>query len=65
MIIFPTNDISKILTKNVNQRMNNICKFYALLEINKDTPIEIKLMILDNCLFSSLLYDVETSTVNI
>ena len=60
MIIFPTNDISKIITINVNQRMNNICKFYAWLEINKDTPIEIKLMILDNCLFSSILYGVET-----
>ena len=60
MIRFPTDDISKIITKKVNQRMNNICKFYAWLEINKDTPIEIKVMILDNCLFSSILYGVET-----
>ena len=60
MIRFPTNDISKTITKNVNRRMNNICKFYAWLEINKDTPIEIQLMILDNYLFSSILYGVET-----
>ena len=30
------------------------------MDINRDTPIEIKLLILDSCLFSSMLYAIET-----
>ena len=36
------------------------CKFYSWLEVNEETPIETKLLVLDNCIFSSILYAVET-----
>jgi len=37
----------------------NICKFYAWLELNDSTPIEVKLLVLDNCFFNSVLYGIE------
>ena len=37
-----------------------LCKFYALLEDNKGTAIEIKLLVLNCCMFLSILYAVET-----
>ena len=40
--------------------MGSITKFYTWLDNNKNTPIEITLMILDNCMFSTILYGVET-----
>ena len=60
MKFIPTMDFTKIIKHNLNDRKGRICKFYAWLEDNKDTPIEVKLLVLDNCLFSSLLYSVET-----
>ena len=59
MLFFPTNDITKIVTRNVNNRVGSISKFYAWLDINEHTPLEIKLMVLDNCMFSAILYGVE------
>ena len=56
----PTNDFSKIIKHNLDDRKGRVSKFYAWLEDNRNTPIEIKLLVLDNCLFSSLLYSVET-----
>ena len=56
----PTDDVREIITKNINDRSGNICKFYAWLEANEETPIEVKMLILDNCLFTSLLYGIET-----
>ena len=38
--------------------MINVVKFYAWLNVN--TPIDIKLMVLDQCLFTSLLYGAES-----
>ena len=55
----PTDDIDEIIIKNINQRSGNISKFYGWLEVNAKTPIEVKLLILDNCLFSSILYGIE------
>ena len=49
-----------IISRNLDKRVGAITKFYAWLENNKVTPVEIKLMILDNCLFSSMLHGVET-----
>ena len=60
MIFTPTNDFSKIINIYLNDRMGNISKFYAWLDINTDTHIEIKLLVLDSCLFSSMLYAIET-----
>ena len=60
MKFVPTNDVNKIIRTNLNERMNNFCKFYSWLEVNVETPIEIKLLVLDNCMFNSILYAVET-----
>ena len=60
MKYLPTEIFPTIIQHNLNDRKGRICKFYAWLEDNKDTPIEFKLLVLDNCLFLSLLYGVET-----
>ena len=56
---YPTNSISKIISSNIDGRLNNCCKYYAWLEVNKETPIEVKLEVLDGCLFGSILSAVE------
>ena len=56
MTFIPTNDIKKIIDKNLNMKMFNVAKFYGWLENNDVTPIEIKLRVLDNCMFSALIY---------
>ena len=35
-------------------------KCYAWLDVNTNTPIEVKLMVLDNCVFGAILYGVES-----
>ena len=55
----PTNDINMIIKFNIDGRLHNWCKFYGWLEANEDTPIEVKLLVLDACFFSSILYAVE------
>ena len=59
MLFFPTNDINEIMLKNINKRMSNVAKYYAWLELNGETPIDIKLLVLDQCMFNSLLYGIE------
>ena len=44
---------------NINKKMGNIAKFYGWLEVNETTPIEIKLLVLDNCMFCAILHGVE------
>ena len=39
--------------------MKHVAKFYAWIEINENTPIETKLLVLDNCVLSALLYGCE------
>ena len=55
----PTNDINKIIEFNIEGRLHNWCKYYGWLEANEETPIEVKLLVLDGCFFSSILYAVE------
>ena len=54
MTFLPTDDLC-----NINNRMKHVAKFYAWLEVNENTPIETKLLVLDNCVFSLLLYGCE------
>ena len=60
MLFFPTNDISEIVLQNINKRMANVSKYYAWLGLNDETPIYIKLLVLDQCMFTALLYGIET-----
>ena len=55
----PTIDVDKIITFNINDRSHNWARFYEWLEVNEETPIEIKTLVLDNCLFNSILYAAE------
>ena len=59
MKFYPTNNLNKIISSNLNGRASNWRKFYSWLEVNEETLIEIKILVLDNCLFNSILYAVE------
>ena len=55
----PTKDIEKIIKSNIEARSHNWVKFYSWLEINEETPIEIKILVLDTCLYMCILHSVE------
>ena len=59
MTFLPTDDLQKIILCNINNRMKHVANFYAWLEVNENTLIETKLLVLDNCVFSALLYGCE------
>ena len=59
MTFLPTDDLQKIVLYNINNRMKHVAKYYAWLEVNQNTPIETKLLVLDNCMFSAILYGCE------
>ena len=44
----------------IKNRNSNIVKYYAFLRKNKYAPTDIKLMVLDACVLSSLIYNSET-----
>ena len=50
-----TNDIKDL----VRARTFNIATYYGWLDVNENTSISIKLRVLDNCMYSSLLYGCE------
>ena len=55
----PCSTMKTILIRNINDRMHNVHKFYGWLEANKNTPIEVKLLVLDSGVFAALLYGAE------
>ena len=55
----PTDDIALIIQKNIKKRLGNTAKFYSWLNVNETTPIQVKLMVLDSCMFSALIHGVE------
>ena len=59
LFFFSTNDIILIIERNFDKRMIHISKFYAWLSVNEDTPIDIKLLVLDSCMFQAILYGME------
>jgi hypothetical protein len=59
IFFFPTNDIVLIIDRNFDKRMVHISKFYAWLSINEDTPIDVKLLVLDCYVFLAILYGIE------
>ena len=59
MHLLHTNKFKTIVEFNLNKRMYNIAKFKSWLEINKITPFPIKLLVLDNCVLSSIVYGFE------
>ena len=57
--VYPTNDITEIIQRNINKRMGNVSKYYAWLSVNEWTPVDVKILVLDSCVFNALLYGVE------
>ena len=56
MLFYPTNDLDTIILNNISIRKVNVAKYYAWLEINDNTPVDVKLLVLDQCMFTALLY---------
>ena len=59
MHLHHTNSLTEIITHNINKKMYNIAKYNAWLDVNKNTPFSIKLLVLDNCVLGSILYGCE------
>ena len=55
-----TNDISELISFNINKKMYAIRRFYEWLADNEETPFLIKVKVLYSCLFASILYSCET-----
>ena len=53
MWIKSSNDITDHIKCNLNQKRYNIVKCLSWLEVNKNTPIKIKLQVLDSCMLAS------------
>ena len=60
MYLYHTNSLKDLIEFNINKKMFNIAKFKSWLEVNENTPIRIKLLVLDNCVLSSILYGFES-----
>ena len=59
MLLTNTNDIIDLIRANLKYKAFNIAKYFDWYSINEHTPIIIKLRVLDNCMYSSLLYGCE------
>ena len=59
MLFYPTSDLDTIILNNISKWKVNVAKYYAWLEINDNTPVGVKLLVLDQCMFTSLLYGAE------
>ncbi len=57
--VFPTNDITDIIQRNVNKRMVNFVKFHAWLSVNELTPIDVKLVVYNSCVLGAVLHSSE------
>ena len=59
LYLIHTNKLREIIEFNVNKRMFNVAKYKSWLEVNKNTPFGIKLLVLDNCALAAILYGCE------
>ena len=55
-----SDEIAEQILRNIEDRKGNMHKFYAWLEYNEDTPIQIKLIVLYNCVLANIFYCAET-----
>ena len=60
MLFICSNKMHDQIMANINDRMWNLHKFYAWLQYNTSTPIQNKLLVLYNCVFSAILYGAAT-----
>ena len=54
-----SSEVNKLVEFNFLKKKANIGKFYAWLQVNNNTPFPLKMKILYNCMFPSLLYSCE------
>ena len=59
MYLYHTNSLKRLIEYNIKKRKFNVAKFKSWLEVNKNTPLSIKMLVLDNCVLSSILYGSE------
>ena len=59
MHLFHTNSLKELIKFNLNKRMYNVAKFKSWLDVNKNTPFSIKMLVLDNCVLNSIIYGYE------
>ena len=57
--IFYSNEVDDVVSTNFNKKAFNIAKFYNWLDMNESTPIMLKIRVLYNCMFASILYSCE------
>ena len=50
-----TDSLEELVKYNLNTRMYNIAKFKSWLDVNENTPFSVKLLVLDNCVLSSIV----------
>ena len=55
-----SDEVAEQILKNIEDRKGNMHKFYAWLDHNEDTPIQVKLIVLYNCVLASIFYCAET-----
>ena len=60
MLFVPTDDVTELIKANLEYRSFNIKKYFDWLVVNENTPIKIKLQVLDACMFTAYLYGSET-----
>ena len=53
------NSVSEILRFHFKMKMVHVSSFYSWLDVNRDTPIKIKLQVLYGCMFQAILYSSE------
>ena len=53
MLFYPTDDLDKIILNKLSKRKVYVAKYYAWVEINENTPVDIKLLVLDQCMFTA------------
>ena len=58
-ILSYADNILDLIFFNYNKKKLNIAKFYAWLQINRDTPFMLKMRVLYGCMFAALLYSCE------
>ena len=59
MHLYHTNNLKDLVEYNLNIRLFNIAKYKSWLEVNENTPFSTKLLVLDNCCLTSILYGFE------
>ena len=59
-VITNSNKLIRDVEADIKHRQVNIVKFYAFLRSNRNAPVDVKLTVLEACIFSAILHNAET-----